>query len=369
MGPLLVPLEIEFSISHTASTSLLFFMYTSYGISQLSSCILATHITHRNVAAWSTILIGCSLIFMATAKNVTSLQIAFVLFGLAAGLYFPSGMATLASIVERKFWGKAVAIHELAPNLAFITSPLLVGAAMQFTDWRGLLQGIGYIAIVSGFCFWRWGKGGSFTGEAPNMKNIPALLQKPETWIFTLLIAVCLGLEVAPYSVLPLFLVNEHAMTPTSANNLLAASRIICPFLALTGGWCADTFGAMKVIRIGFLLSGIALCTMALSTGPMLSFAVTVQGALPALMFPALFMLLAELFTAKTQALVLALGGPLTNLTGTGILPFLLGWFGDWSSFSYGFIVIALLSLSMLFTLPILQRALQHAQGNDEAAV
>jgi NNP family nitrate/nitrite transporter-like MFS transporter len=68
--------------------------------------------------------------------------------GAGAGLYLPSGIATLTGLVAPRHWGKAIAIHELAPNLDFVTAPLLSEALLNWTSWRGvlILFGIGSIA-------------------------------------------------------------------------------------------------------------------------------------------------------------------------------------------------------------------------------
>ena len=45
--------------------------------------------------------------------------------GMAAGPYMPSGLTTLTTLFKHRPWGKALVIHELAPNLSFVLVPLV----------------------------------------------------------------------------------------------------------------------------------------------------------------------------------------------------------------------------------------------------
>ena len=51
------------------------------------------------------------------------LYLSLIIAGLSAGLYLPSGIAIVTDLVPKEHWGKALAIHELAPNLGFVTAP------------------------------------------------------------------------------------------------------------------------------------------------------------------------------------------------------------------------------------------------------
>jgi hypothetical protein len=55
------------------------------------------------------------------------------------GFYLPSGISTLTATVRSKDWGKAIAIHELAPNVRFPTASLLSEALLLWFNWRNIL--------------------------------------------------------------------------------------------------------------------------------------------------------------------------------------------------------------------------------------
>ena len=89
-------------------------------------------------------------------------------------------MATLSSLVFPKDWGKAVAIHELAPNTGFILIPLLAQAGLMFTDWRGVFAIMGVLMICTAGAFLLWGRGGNTRTDAPSFKGCGVLLKTPQ---------------------------------------------------------------------------------------------------------------------------------------------------------------------------------------------
>jgi NNP family nitrate/nitrite transporter-like MFS transporter len=64
------------------------------------------------------------MLTIAAATTLWLIQCGLVVLGFAAGFYLPSAIATITSLVDKRHWGKAIAIHELAPNLAFFCDSL-----------------------------------------------------------------------------------------------------------------------------------------------------------------------------------------------------------------------------------------------------
>jgi len=67
------------------------------------------------------------------------------------------------------------------------------------------------------------------------------------------------------------------------------------------------------------------------------------------------FTLLAESFPIKDQPMLLGIGMPLASFMGVGIMPSLLGMWGDYVSFGAGFLMMACmvaLSLPLLRLMP-----------------
>lgn len=353
LSPLLVSIQKEFQFSYTLTTSLLLVRSVGLSVSLFANSFLAANFRHRDIITASVFLSGASFAVLSLTTTYLQLQIGLLLFGLSAGLYFPSGMAVVSSIVDKKDYGKAVSIHEIAPNLAFITAPFIVELMFYFTDWRGTLRYIGLLAMLLAIFFAFAGKGGSGNGTPPSFGNLKRILTKRKTWIFFTLTCIGLSLETAPYYVLPLFLVDQQNMSSAEANNLLALSRLATPFMALSAGFVEARVGTKPMLVIGLLSSAVCLGLMAVTTGTPLSAAIIAQPLFPAILFPVIFKVFSDFFPPEEQSLVLAITMPLLGFLGSGILPNFLGYCGDVYSFQLGFAILGVITLLSMFPLMV----------------
>lgn len=365
LAPLLVPLEREFNLSLATAGSLLLFTSAGNAFSIFCSGFLSSRLQHRYVIPLAIGCYGLALLFLSGAQSLTHLRIGFTVCGMAGGLYFPSGMAALGSLVDRRHWGKAIAVHELAPNLAFIVAPLVAEFALQHADWRTAMQGMASVALCGAAVFLAIGKGGRFHGEPPGRHTVPALLRRRDTWLFVTLIGVAVAVEWAPYSIMGLFLVNGEGMDRTQANSLMALTRLSAPVLALVGGWLTDKFGERSTLLGTFWGSVLCLAGMAVCHGTALVVLLFVQAVLPPLMFPAVFKLFAAVFAAKERSLVLSMTMPPVSLLAAGGMPALIGYCGELGSFGAGFGILALLSL---LCIPVILRFCETAGQRTDAA-
>jgi len=81
--------------------------------------------------------------------------------GISAGFYLPSGIAALTGLIRREDWGKAMAIHELAPNTG---TPEEFSGFIRHADWvsswrrgysvRHWVSGGGPLVLGGFFSFW-----------------------------------------------------------------------------------------------------------------------------------------------------------------------------------------------------------------------
>ncbi|SCY39756.1 MFS transporter [Desulfoluna spongiiphila] len=362
LSPLLVPMESAFATSHAETAGLMLFLSLGFGSALALAGIVSSRIRHRNVLVMAIVTLGVSLLLLAKAPGLMTARLAFFIFGVGSGLYLPSGMATLASVADGRFWGRAIAIHELAPNIAFIIAPVAVEAALGVVDWRGILMAMGLACFLGSALFLKFGRGGDEYGTAPDTETLPLMIKRPAFWAIMVLIGLGVGLESGPYSLTPLFLVSEKGMTPSAANHLLSSSRLITPFMALAGGWLADRV-RIPWILIGTITGSAASLTgMGFLDGTGLSVAIMVQASMPALMFPAVFKSVTEVFGVKEQSLVLSLTMPVAVFVALGVIPTLLGWCGDRGHFGYGFAAVGAMTLFALGALPFLKK---QASGGE----
>jgi NNP family nitrate/nitrite transporter-like MFS transporter len=136
LSPLLPTIERELAISHGPAGFLFFLISVGYVVGLLGSGFLASQSSHRITIVVSTTGIGLALMGIASAGSLWAMRLGLFGLGFAGGLYIPSAIATITSLIERPHWGKAIAVHELAPNLAFFASPFVASSFLRYVPAR-----------------------------------------------------------------------------------------------------------------------------------------------------------------------------------------------------------------------------------------
>jgi NNP family nitrate/nitrite transporter-like MFS transporter len=160
LSPMMPTVEKDLNVGHDEAGSLFFMISLGYCIGLLFSGFISSRVNHRNTILLSSIALGGALIMVSISHGLWMIRLGLIFLGTAAGFYLPSGIATVTELVQPEHWGKAIAIHELAPNLAFIIAPLLAEALLGTFSWRGVLMLSGIASMVSGAVFMIFGKGG-----------------------------------------------------------------------------------------------------------------------------------------------------------------------------------------------------------------
>jgi len=122
LAPLLPIITRDLSLGYGGAGSLFFLIQVGYSVGLLVSSVLSARLTHRHTILLSTSGLGSVLLVVALSTSASALRVELVCLGVVAGLYLRSSIATITGFVDQAHWGKAIAIHELAPNLGFIFS-------------------------------------------------------------------------------------------------------------------------------------------------------------------------------------------------------------------------------------------------------
>ena len=219
----------------------------------------------------------------------------------------------------------------------------------MFTDWRGVFAIMGVLMICTAGAFLLWGRGGNTRTDAPSFKGCGVLLKNPASWIVALLMAASMIGEFSIYSILQIFLVSAAGFGPEEANLGLSISRLAMPVIVIAAGWAADRFNAKRTVRACFLLHAVALCLMSVDASvsriPALC-GVFLQAASMAFVFPPLFKVFAQCFSADEQPILLSLTMPLAGLISAGGIPFFIGYCGEYYTFGLAFLTIAAMSVA-----------------------
>ncbi len=349
LAPFLIEIEQEFGLSHTEAGGL--FLVISLGISLalVSSGFVSRALTHRRTIILSSVCVGLALSVVAWSRSLLLLQAGLFLLGVSAGIYFPSGIATVASILKPSDWGKGFSIHELAPNLSFLTAPLLALWLGPIMSWRSLLLCLGGASLAMGVVFALYGRGGGDRGEAPRLDVMQQIARRPEFWVLVLLFGLAIAANVAPFSMLAVYLIDARGYDPERANTLITLSRVAGPIVVLGAGWIIDRLGARRTAVVSMGVTGLFTVLLGLAQGPYVPVTVIAQPLLSVCYFPAGFTVLSQIFDSSQRNVAVSLVIPLALLFGTGLVPTLMGWFGDQQRFELGFVLLGALLLAGTF--------------------
>ena len=358
LAPLLPTIEKDLGLDHSGAGLLFLLISSGYFVSLLGSGFVASRLMHKRTIIVSATAIGLALLGISFSNSLLGISMGLVLLGLAAGLYLPSGISTLTSLISPGQWGKALAIHELAPNLAFVAAPLLSEVLLRWFSWRGILAVMGIASMVAGMTFGRFGTGGKFPGNAPSVTSVRTILAKPAFWIMTILFSLAITGSLGVYAMLPLYLVTERSMDQYWANTLVAVSRVSGLGMAFLAGWATDRFGARKIMAAVFLLTGTMTFLLGVTKGYWLVLIVFAQPMLAVCFFPAGFAALSCLGPSSSRNVAVSLTIPLAFLIGAGAIPTGLGIMGDTVSFAFGFALVGVFILmgfllSLTLQLPV----------------
>jgi NNP family nitrate/nitrite transporter-like MFS transporter len=259
--------------------------------------------------------------------------------GMAAGLYLPSAIATLTSLVPSHHWGKAIAIHELAPNLSFIAAPLISEAVLISFSWREVFLVMGVAALVMSPIFLRYSRGGDFKGEAPGFSALVQLLGKGSFWVMVLLFSLGVVGTLGLYTMLPLYLVSEHGIDRNLANTLIALSRVPSVIMAFVAGWATDRIGPRRTLMIVLLGAGLMTILLGIAPSSIIHYLVFLQPLIAVCFFPAGFAAMSLIVAPKFRNIAVSLIVPLAFVAGGGLAPIFIGFIGDEHSFSMGIMI------------------------------
>jgi len=340
LSPLLPTVEKDLKIGHEEAGSLFFLISFGYCIMLLGSSFVSSRLNHRGTIILSTVLVGGALLFVGLSHQLWMVRIGLFALGIASGLYLPSGIAILTELVSPRHWGKAVSIHELAPNSSFVLAPLIGQLLLNCFSWQGIFTLFGVLSVLSGILFSFFGRGGRFSGEPLNVSTFRVILKEPSFWVIMALFSLGIGGSFGMFAMFPLYLVSERGMDQVWANTLVGLSRIPPVGVAILSGWVTDRVGPKRALKVIFLANGITIILLGWVSGSWIVPLIFLQPMLASSFFPPGFAALSRIGGPKLKNIAVSLTMPFGFLVGGGVIPAMIGVVGQARSFSSGFMML-----------------------------
>ncbi len=339
LGPLLPAVENDLHISHGQSGSFFIFISAGYFLGLVGSGFLSSAINHQRTIIFSCLMLSGTLVLIAVSSSFSLMNAALFLMGLATGVYLPSGVATISTCVDAQNWGKAFAVHETAPNLAFVIAPFFAIGILHWFAWRTALGVLGALALGAGCLMYLRIKGSRLRGEIPHPRAMRLLAAQPAFWIMVILFCLAISSTAGIYSMLPLYLVTDLGFTTLEANSLVALSRIPTIVIVFLAGPVIDRLGARTVMIIVFIYTGIMTAMLGMASTAWIPLVIFLQPLLSVCFFPAGFSMLSSITTPESRNLAVSLAVPIGFLAGGGGVPAIIGMLADAKLFSCGIII------------------------------
>lgn len=202
---------------------------------------------------------GVSLAAVGFLTNYWAIFAAIMLSGIGSAIFHPEG-ARLTNRISGSHKGKAISIFAIGGNCGFVLGPILVTAFVGGFGMQGM-AGFGLLGLVmAGIVIWELGRIAKQEGIQVGAQAKAA--QKADSgsndWRefakLTLMImmrsTVFMGFKIF----IPLLLIQQFALTEEQAAMALALFAVCGIISNMAGGWLADKYGYLNIIRLSFCL-------------------------------------------------------------------------------------------------------------------
>jgi len=345
-GPLLVPIEIDLGLSHTGAGSLFFLITIGYMVGLLVSGYISKKISHPRTIGYSCASCGIVLAAASVSNSLPYLATSLVLVGFTTGIYLPSAIPTLTYGLAPGDHGKAYSFHEISPSLCFILGPILAEVMLRYHPWERVLLPVAGGIFLLGVTYIARPVTGKIYGEAPSFQSIRRVLSERRYWFLLFIFMLAAGANVGVYAMLPLYLQAGRGLDQTTANNLLSLSRVAAIFTPFLVGWATDRFGPRRILVLIVFCNGVATALLGVRSELLFRGALFVQPMLSTAFFPPIWIIMSDIVGPRARNLGVSLIVPPAFIMGAGVLPTMIGAFGDAGMFPAGFVLWGVITLS-----------------------
>lgn len=329
MGPLMPAIESGLHLDHAEAGYIFFTTSLGYCIGISLSELFSSRFNYRNTVIFSSACVAIAMFVTSMGLGFLTLALGMTIVGLAAGLYLPAGLSTITEVVSPANWGKAFAVHEVAPNISLTIGPLIVEAILHWTNWRGVLLAFGATTLLACIVFGVSGRGSHKKSEKPSFATYKAAFTNPSFLLLIVIFSLAIGANVGVYVMLPVYLVSALDFARPDANTIVSFARFFGLVVVFLAGMLTDRWDAKKTMALILLAGGTVTASLGVLTGNFLLVAIFLQPAFAGCFFPVGFTVLSQMGPNAVAICV-----PIGFLIGAGGIPAAIGEMADAGYFS-----------------------------------
>ncbi|ACV49151.1 MULTISPECIES: MFS transporter [Halomicrobium] len=151
-APLLEPLGTALDANDAALGTIATLAWLGSALPRIPTGYLLTHISRSVVILASSGILAVAAVATSLANSVPAVMVGAFLMGLASGSYFIAGNPLASELFPDRV-GSTLGIHGTASQLAAVSAPAIVVAALGVGDWRTVFRAMAVAAVVSGIAF------------------------------------------------------------------------------------------------------------------------------------------------------------------------------------------------------------------------
>lgn len=272
--PLLPLVRESFNLNYFQSGLLISSFSLSYGLAQVPMAFLAGRMGRLPIIILG--LMGVAFASMAVSLTQVFWQMVscFIAMGIFGATYHAPASSFISQVLPMEGRGRGLGLHLVGGNASFFLTPLMaVGVATLFQSWRAAFFLLGLPSILVGLLLWlNRRRTRNDVGKQLQPAPVPGDKTHQErardkhgmSWLEVIrsigslvILTVAMGIVAASVnSYLPLYLVDQHHLSPKWAGILSGVVYGVGIVGAPMGGGLSDAMGRKKVILLSIALSG-----------------------------------------------------------------------------------------------------------------
>jgi NNP family nitrate/nitrite transporter-like MFS transporter len=363
ISPMMPVIELELGFSHTQAGLTLFAISLGYFASLLLSGLVSFKLDHHRAVTLAAFCSSLAMLIIAMASNYTWLVTGAFLAGASGGIYFPSGMATITSLVPPTRVGWVLGIHEWAPTLALVLAPLAAEAVLLHGTWRAAPMILCGLTMAAGLVFFSKGPGRDFKGTPMKPSAIREVAKEPLLWGVCMVLTMGVATGFSTFTMLPLYLVFDQGMERTTVNLIISMARFVCIGATFMAGMIADRMGATRALALFLSICGVLSILMGLADDFWIWVLIFLQPIANVCVFAPSFAILSLNFPKHIRNVAVATVTGTAMVLGSGIFPTIIGYLGENGYFGLAFCLLGICTLCVLPVLIWLDRRSRDAHA------